>query len=64
MKFGIHNPSWLYGPDPAQAFEAVKAVISQPLMVSVVHKRIRKERGSCEAGYKNWRSQTNTKLRR
>ena len=25
MKFGIHNPSWLYGPDPAEAFEAVKA---------------------------------------
>jgi alkanesulfonate monooxygenase SsuD/methylene tetrahydromethanopterin reductase-like flavin-dependent oxidoreductase (luciferase family) len=25
MKFGIHNPSWAYGPDPAEAFEAVKA---------------------------------------
>jgi F420-dependent oxidoreductase-like protein len=25
MKFGIHNPSWLYGPDPAEAFEGVKA---------------------------------------
>src|SRR5882672_2264737 len=25
MKFGIHNPSWVYGPDPAEAFEAVKA---------------------------------------
>jgi F420-dependent oxidoreductase-like protein len=25
MKFGIHNPSWVYGPDPAAAFEAVKA---------------------------------------
>jgi F420-dependent oxidoreductase-like protein len=25
MKFGIHNPSWFYGPDPAEAFEAVKA---------------------------------------
>jgi F420-dependent oxidoreductase-like protein len=25
MKFGIHNPSWLYGPDPAEAFEQVKA---------------------------------------
>src|SRR5271166_6430033 len=25
MKFGIHNPSWLFGPDPAEAFEAVKA---------------------------------------
>ena len=24
MKFGIHNPSWLFGPDPAEAFEAVK----------------------------------------
>src|SRR5271154_3084821 len=24
MKFGIHNPSWWYGPDPAEAFEAVK----------------------------------------
>ena len=24
MKFGIHNPSWVYGPDPAEAFEAVK----------------------------------------
>ena len=25
MKFGIHNPSWVYGPDSAEAFEAVKA---------------------------------------
>ena len=25
MKFGIHNPSWVYGPDPAETFEAVKA---------------------------------------
>ena len=25
MKFGIHNPSWLFGPDPAEVFEAVKA---------------------------------------
>jgi F420-dependent oxidoreductase-like protein len=25
MKFGIHNPSWVYGPDPAEAFEQVKA---------------------------------------
>src|SRR6185437_8754770 len=25
MMFGIHNPSWVYGPDPAEAFEAVKA---------------------------------------
>jgi F420-dependent oxidoreductase-like protein len=24
MKFGIHNPSWWFGPDPAEAFEAVK----------------------------------------
>jgi hypothetical protein len=24
MKFGIHNPSWLFGPDPAEAFEAAK----------------------------------------
>jgi F420-dependent oxidoreductase-like protein len=25
MRFGIHNPSWWYGPDPAGVFEAVKA---------------------------------------
>lgn len=25
MRFGIHNSSWLDGPDPAEAFEAVKA---------------------------------------
>jgi alkanesulfonate monooxygenase SsuD/methylene tetrahydromethanopterin reductase-like flavin-dependent oxidoreductase (luciferase family) len=25
MKFGIHNPSWVYGPDPTEAFEGVKA---------------------------------------
>jgi hypothetical protein len=25
MKFGIHNPSWVYGPDPAETFEAVKS---------------------------------------
>lgn len=25
MKFGIHNPSWLFGGDPAEIFEAVQA---------------------------------------
>jgi hypothetical protein len=25
MKFGIHNPSWWFGSDPAEAFEAAKA---------------------------------------
>jgi F420-dependent oxidoreductase-like protein len=25
VKFGIHNPSWVLGPDPVEAFEAVKA---------------------------------------
>jgi F420-dependent oxidoreductase-like protein len=25
IKFGIHNPSWVYGPDPAEAFQRVKA---------------------------------------
>jgi F420-dependent oxidoreductase-like protein len=25
MKFGIHNPSWVYGPDPVEAFEGIKA---------------------------------------
>src|SRR2546430_14260760 len=25
MKFGIHNSSWLDRPDPAEAFEAVRA---------------------------------------
>ena len=25
MKFGIHNPSWVFGSDSAEAFEAVKA---------------------------------------
>jgi F420-dependent oxidoreductase-like protein len=25
MKFGIHNPSWVYGGDPADAFEGLKA---------------------------------------
>jgi F420-dependent oxidoreductase-like protein len=25
MKFGIHNPSWVYGLDPTEAFEGVKA---------------------------------------
>lgn len=25
MKFGLHNPSWQFGPDPAGIFEAVKA---------------------------------------
>jgi len=24
MRFGIHNPSWLYGPDPYQMFEQLK----------------------------------------
>jgi Aldehyde dehydrogenase family len=25
MKFGIHNPSFVFGPDPADAFEGLKA---------------------------------------
>ena len=25
MKFGVHNPSWVYGPDPAEAFDGIKA---------------------------------------
>jgi F420-dependent oxidoreductase-like protein len=25
MKFGIHNPSWIFGPDATEAFEGVKA---------------------------------------
>jgi F420-dependent oxidoreductase-like protein len=25
MKFGIHNPSFIFGPDPAEAFEGLKA---------------------------------------
>ncbi len=25
MRFGIHNPSWVYGPDFAEAFEGLKA---------------------------------------
>ena len=25
MKFGIHNPSWVFSPDPTEAFEGVKA---------------------------------------
>ena len=25
MKFGIHNPSWLFGTDPTGIFDAVKA---------------------------------------
>src|SRR5467141_4470611 len=25
MKFGIHNPSWVFGSDPTEAFERVKA---------------------------------------
>ena len=24
MKFGIHNPSWVFGPDPYEAFEGLK----------------------------------------
>ncbi len=25
MKFGVHNPSWVYGSDPAKAFDGIKA---------------------------------------
>ena len=25
MKFGIHNPSWVYDADPAEAFDSLKA---------------------------------------
>ena len=24
MRFGIHNPSWVFGPDPYEVFEGVK----------------------------------------
>jgi F420-dependent oxidoreductase-like protein len=27
MKFGIHNPSWLFGPDPAEIFSGVTAKV-------------------------------------
>jgi len=30
MRFGIHNSSWLDTPDPAEAFEAVKAPSGNP----------------------------------
>src|SRR5579859_1731728 len=29
MKFGIHNPSWVFGPDPYEAFEGLKAKAQQ-----------------------------------
>jgi len=25
MKFGVHNPSWVYGPDPADIFDGIKS---------------------------------------
>jgi alkanesulfonate monooxygenase SsuD/methylene tetrahydromethanopterin reductase-like flavin-dependent oxidoreductase (luciferase family) len=25
VKFGVHNPSWVYGPDPTKAFDGIKA---------------------------------------
>lgn len=25
MKFGVHNPSWVYGPVPAEAFDGIRA---------------------------------------
>ena len=25
MKFGVHNPSWVYGSDPAEMFDGIKA---------------------------------------
>ena len=25
MKFGIHNPSWSFGPDPSEIFDGVKS---------------------------------------
>jgi len=27
MKFGVHNPSWLFGPDPAEIFSGVTAKV-------------------------------------
>ena len=24
MKFGVHNPSWVYGSDPAEIFDGIK----------------------------------------
>ncbi len=25
MKFGVHNPSWVYGPDATEIFDGIKA---------------------------------------
>src|ERR1700683_447224 len=25
MKFGVHNPSWVYGPGPADIFDGIKS---------------------------------------
>jgi hypothetical protein len=35
MKFGIHNPSWVYGPDPAEAFEGLKAKRNGPKLTAL-----------------------------
>jgi hypothetical protein len=24
MQFGVHNPSWMYGPDPPDIFDGIK----------------------------------------
>jgi hypothetical protein len=36
MKFGIHNASWMFSSDPAEAFEAVKVSETRELFVSDV----------------------------
>jgi alkanesulfonate monooxygenase SsuD/methylene tetrahydromethanopterin reductase-like flavin-dependent oxidoreductase (luciferase family) len=28
MRFGIHNPSWVYGSNPTEAFEGIKAKVA------------------------------------
>ena len=41
MRFGIHHSSWLDGPDPAEAFEAVKLMGASPGATGTTSSQVR-----------------------
>ena len=34
MKFGVHNPSWVYGPDPADVFDPTPSELTTVLGIT------------------------------
>jgi hypothetical protein len=51
MKFGVHNPSWLFGHDPAEAFEAVTAKVKWADLPAPRSRHIRLNMGRGKIGF-------------